>query len=384
MTGEKTAYVVANSPHVTSPTTTRGIMLDVLVALAPATVAGVVFFGAYALFTLVLCVGCCVLFEALWCLLRKQPLTISDGSAAVTGLILGLNLPPAVPFYVPILGSLFAIVLVKMLFGGLGKNFANPAAAARVFLLLSFATVMTRYFIAPIDYGAGESFFNFNLFRYLPAGADIDAVTSATPLGKGNADLLALFLGNYAGCIGETSVLCLLLGGAYLLIRRVIDWRIPVCLLGTVALFTLVFYGKVSEIPVALLSGGVMLGALFMATDYTTSPNGRLAQVVFAVLVGFFTVFLRRFSSMPEGMSFAILLGNVVAPYLDQLMVPRPFGYVPKRRRKKKEEATAADRSAKKRLHGAKRNLRGAETLPAPELRGAEPPRSTDEEGKRI
>ena len=337
---ENPSLIVGSSPHVTAPRTTRGIMIDVLIALAPATVAGVVFFGAYALFQVLLCVGCSVLFEFLWNLLRKRPQTVDDCSAAVTGLILALNLPPAAPFYVGILGSFFAIWLVKMLFGGLGKNFANPAATARVFLLLSFTTVMTRYFIAPIDYAAGESWFNFRLFTYLPAnleGSVIDGFTSATPLAS-KTGLLQLFLGNTAGSLGETSALCLLLGGAYLMIRRVIDWKIPLCLLASVAVFTLIFQGNFAAVPYALLSGGVMLGAIFMATDYSSSPNGRLAQVIYAVLIGFFTVFLRECSSMPEGMSFAILLGNVVAPLLDKYLVPKPFGAVRKKRSKKQKE----------------------------------------------
>ena len=339
MSEEKKTLIVSSSPHVTSPTNTRGIMIDVLIALAPAAVAGTVFFGAYALWNLFLSVGFCLLFEFLWCVLRKQPITLADGSAAVTGLLLGLNLPPAAPFYIPLVGSLFAIVIVKMLFGGLGKNFANPACAARVLLLLSFATVMTRCYIAPVDYAAGESFFNFGLFRLLPANADLDGVTSATPLGGASANLLQLFLGNTAGCIGETSALCILLGGIYLVIRRVIRWQIPVTIFASVALFTLIFTGDLSAVLPAMLSGGVMLGSVFMATDYVTSPDGRLAQVLFAVLIGFFTVFLRTYSSMPEGMSFAILLGNIAAPLLDRLLVPKPFGSVRRsRKRGRKEE----------------------------------------------
>lgn len=338
---EDVKRIVGSSPHIASPATTRGIMTDVLIALVPAAVAGVVFFGAYALFNILLCVGCCILFEFLWNLARKTPQTVGDCSAAVTGLILGLNLPPAAPFYVGILGSFFAIWLVKMLFGGLGKNFANPAATARVFLLLSFTTVMTRYFISPIDYAAGESWFNFNLFTYLPANLDgsvIDGFTHATPLAE-RTGLLNLFLGNTGGSIGETSAMCLILGGVYLCIRRVIDWKIPVCVLASVALFTLIFSGDFTEVPYALLSGGVMLGAIFMATDYSSSPNGRLAQVIYAVLIGFFTVFLREFSSMPEGMSFAILLGNIVAPLLDKFLLPKPFGSVKKKREKRPPRA---------------------------------------------
>ena len=310
--------MMSSSPHITATHSTRSIMRDVLIALAPALAAGIYFFGLRSLVVVLLSVASCMLSELLFTALRKKPRTLSDLSAAVTGVILGLNLSPLVPFYVPVFGGVFAMLIVKMPFGGLGKNFANPAAAARVFLLLSFSTAMGR-FMNPVDWtGAGAIFTGMG-------GAD--AVTGATPLVTGDASYLNLFLGNVGGCIGETSALALLLGGLYLLIRRVIHWRVPVLVLLSGAVFSALFAWDLSASLYTVLSGGFMLGAIFMATDYATSPNTVWGSVIYAVFIGFVAVLLRSFTNMPEGISFAILLGNLITPLLDKYIYPRPFGY---------------------------------------------------------
>lgn len=324
--------MVSASPHIASGESTSIIMRDVVFALMPALFCGVYFFGLYALLLVLLSVGSCVLFEFLFCKIRGIPGTVSDWSAVVTGLLLGLNLPPAVPVYVPIVGGLFAIVVVKMLFGGLGRNFANPAITARVFLIMAWPSLMVK-FVAPIDYSQGFSAF-FNLFG--SAFDPSDVVTSATPLGGASADLLSMFLGHTAGCIGETSALALLLGGIYLTVRRIIDWRIPVLVLGSAAVMALIFGGFGGILP-ALLSGGLMLGSVFMATDYATSPNTTVGTVVYAVFIGVMTIILREYSNYPEGMSFAILLGNLIVPLLDKFVIPKPFGY--RKEGKAKKEA---------------------------------------------
>ncbi len=306
------------SPHVRRGVTTGNLMVDVLIALAPATIFGIVAFGWRALVILLLATGTAVLTEFLTEKILKRPVTVSDCSAAVTGLLLGLNLPSTVPFYVPIVGSVFAIVVVKQLFGGIGKNVMNPALSARVFLMLAWTKQMTTFVPA---------------FSWLSTGAD--AVASATPLaslkdGLSGGSVLDLFLGNCGGCIGEVSALCILVGGLYLLIRRVIGWQIPVSFLGTVALLTLIFHkGDLSAVTFmasSLFSGGLMLGAFFMATDYVTSPVTSWGRVIYGIGCGALVVFLRFFSSYPEGTSFAILIMNALVWYIELLTKPRVYG----------------------------------------------------------
>lgn len=345
-------YYVSVSPHITAKPTTKSIMLEVCIALIPATVAAVFYFGFYSLFIVGLSIASTVFGEFIFNLIRKKPQTIKDCSAILTGLLLGLNLPVTVPFYVPIIGGLFAIIIVKMLFGGIGKNFANPAITARIFLVLAWASVMTR-FVAPIDWsnGFGEGFKYFSCILN-GGGAEIDALTSATPLGviKGaessavnglltNSDfsLLDMFLGNTGGTIGETSALALLIGGIYLGIRKIIDWKIPVVYISTVALFSLIF-GGVSYILPAILGGGLMLGAIFMATDYSTNPNTALGVIIFAFGCGFLTAVIRFFGGYPEGVSFAILLMNVVTPLINKYIKPIPFGFSKATKEKMKKE----------------------------------------------
>ncbi len=320
---EITAYKVSASPHKTGNDTTRRMMLDVLIALLPCLVAGVVFYGLWSLLLVAVCMVTCFASEQLFNLVRKKPFTF-DLSALVTGLILGLNLPPRAPWYIPIIGGVFAIVLVKMLFGGLGKNFANPAATARVFLLLAYSGVMTSWIGADVS-------------GNILAG---DVATSATYLGGGTAALadsflgvrgywawvLQLFLGYTGGSIGETCSLAILLGFIYLTVRRVIDWRIPLSYLLTAAVMTLICYGDAYEILLQLLSGGMLFGAVFMATDYATSPKWRYNRILYGVGLGIITMLIRAFGTYPEGTSLAILIMNLLVPLMDKYILPVRFG----------------------------------------------------------
>lgn len=303
---------VTPSPHIKHTDTTARVMLHVLIALMPAFIWGIVVFGWNAAIMPLVAVGASVLFEYLVQKLLRKPVTVGDLSAAVTGLLLGLNLPASDSYFLPVVGAAFAIVVVKQLFGGIGKNFVNPALAARVFLFLSWPDKMAAY-PAPFDRTV------------------VDVVSSATPRATGSADLLDLFLGRCGGSIGEISALLLLIGGAYLLICRVISWHIPVTYLGTVALITLVFpqgggFFAPSFMAFELLSGGLLLGAFFMATDYVTSPVTAKGRIIFGVGCGLLTVFFRYFGAYPEGVSFAILVMNCLVYYIDRLTRPRVFG----------------------------------------------------------
>ncbi|MBE6769907.1 MAG: RnfABCDGE type electron transport complex subunit D [Ruminococcaceae bacterium] len=295
--------IVSSSPHIRNDVSTRDIMLDVIIALAPATVYGVILFGLSAALLIVSCVLAAVLSEFLWCLIMKKPHTIGDLSAVVTGLILALNLPPRLPVWMGIIGSAIAIIVVKEMFGGLGQNFANPAITARIILLVSFPAAMTTFY---------------------PPFSDV--VSSATPLAAEPATytLRELFLGTHAGSIGETSALMLLIGFAYLLVRRIISPVIPLCFIGTAALFTLCLGGN----PLTcILSGGLLLGAIFMATDYVTTPKTPWGMAVFGVGCGILTVIIREFASLPEGVSYSILIMNILTPHINRLPSFKPFGW---------------------------------------------------------
>lgn len=305
---------VTSSPHVFSKTTTTKIMLDVLIALLPATIASIIFFGVNALLIILTCTICSVLFEFLFQKLCKRPVTINDLSAAVTGLLLALNLP-AVAYkdiwWPCVVGSLVAVVVVKGLFGGIGKNFANPAITARIILLLAFSSVGNAVF---------------------PVLSDV--TSGATPLGVlGGSEgtlpsLLNMFLGNRGGALGETSALALLIGGIYLLYRRVITWHAPVAFIGTVFVLTFLVKLDVEYALYQMLSGGLFIGAIFMATDYVTTPSRPLGRLVFGIGCGLVTVAIRVWGSYPEGVSFSILLMNILSPYIDKLTTKRPFGGV--------------------------------------------------------
>ena len=294
------------SPHIHSGRSTAGIMRDVLIALLPAAVAGTVIFGAKALLPIVLCVGCCVGFEALFNLLTKREQTVGDLSAAVTGLLLALNLPVNVPLWQCAVGSLFAILLVKCLFGGMGKNLVNPAITARVFMLVAFNSMAVSAF---------------------PVNPAADAVAGATPLAAEKMpSLLTMFLGNYGGSIGETCTAALLLGGIYLLVRRIITWHIPAVFIGTVFVFSLFTTGfDVTSALALTMAGGVFIGAIFMATDYVTSPSTPWGKVLFGLGAGLLTCLIRYYGVYPEGVSFAILMMNILTPYIDRLTRHKVF-----------------------------------------------------------
>ena len=290
------------SPHIHSGRSTAGIMLDVLIALLPATVAGIVIFGHLAILPVVVCVASCVLFEALFNLVTKKKQTIGDLSAAVTGLLLALNLPANVPVWQCVVGSLFAIVVVKCFFGGIGNNLVNPAITARVFMLVAFESMAV-------------------------SASPVDAVASATPLAAEKMpSLMTLFLGNYGGAIGETCTLALLIGFVYLLCRRVITWHIPGIFIGTVFVFSLFMEGFDAIAALScVMAGSVFIGAIFMATDYVTSPSTSWGKVIFGVGAGLLTCLIRYFGIYPEGVSFAILFMNILTPYIDRWTRHRVF-----------------------------------------------------------
>ena len=296
------SQIVAASPHVTTKNSTAVIMRDVLIALLPAVIAGCVVFGLRALLVVAVTTAACVFFEWGFEKLCHTPSTISDLSAAVTGVLLAMNLPVSIPLWQAVFGALVAIVAVKGLFGGIGKNFANPAITARIVMFLAFSKTMTAW-VFP------------------------DAVSSATPLAMmangESVDYLTLLLGNHGGCLGETSALALLIGFAYLLIRGVISWHTPVCFVGTVFVMSLILgQDAVGQI----LSGGLMLGAIFMATDYSTTPSTNLGRVLFGIGAGLLTVLIRFYGAYAEGVSFAILFMNILTPYLSKWTETKPVG----------------------------------------------------------
>ncbi len=296
------------SPHIHSGQSTAGIMRDVLISLLPATIAGTVIFGLRSLLVVAICVAACVGFEALFNFIIKKDQTIGDLSAAVTGLLLALNLPANIPLWQCVVGALFAIVVVKCLFGGIGCNPVNPAITARVFMLIAFGSMTVQAFPTVVD-----------------------AVSSATPLSLGEGakmpSLLDLFLGLNGGAIGETCVLALVLGFIYLLVRRVITWHIPVAYIGTV--FVCSFFMEGMDFAGALamiLSGGLFIGAIFMATDYVTSPATAAGKLIFGLGAGLITFVIRYFGVYPEGVSFAILFMNILTPYIDSWTRHKVFG----------------------------------------------------------
>lgn len=300
-----TQLTLSVSPHIHSGRTTRRIMLDVLIALLPATVAGVVIFGLTSLIVIASCVVGCVGFEALFYAIRKKPIPVGDLSAAVTGLLLALNLPANTPWWQCLIGALFAMVVVKGLFGGLGANPVNPAITARVFMLVAFATLAKPAFPTIVD-----------------------TVSSATPLASETpTSLTDLLLGLHGGAIGETCAVALLLGGIYLLCRRVITWHIPVAFIGTVLIASFFMEGMdLTAALAAVLSGGLLIGAIFMATDYVTSPATPWGKIIFGLGAGLITFLIRYFGVYPEGVSFAILFMNIITPYISSWTKRKVFG----------------------------------------------------------
>lgn len=305
------------SPHITAPISTTSVMANVIGALVPAAAVGVYVFGIQALWLMLATVAACVAGEAFCCWASGRRQTIGDLSAVVTGLLLAFNLPVSAPLWLGVVGGLFAIIIVKFLFGGIGQNIVNPALAARAALLASWPTYMTAF--------------------------TLDGVSTATPLGMLHGggtyaaanmpSLTQLFLGNVAGCLGETSALALLLGGLYLIWRGVISWRVPVIYLATVALLTtLIGRGELlsGKGLYEILAGGMMLGAFFMATDYTTCPIAPKGQIIFALGCGFLTSIIRLYGGYAEGVSYSILIMNLFTPLIDKVTKPKIFGEVKK------------------------------------------------------
>ena len=310
---------VSSSPHIRSSVTTSSIMRDVCMALIPSLIAGVFFFGYRAALVTLLAVIFCVGFEFLWQKILKKEVTISDGTALVTGMLLAFNLPVTAPWWMVLIGSFVAIIIAKQFYGGTGNNFVNPALAGRAFLLASWPVLMTNW-IQPFD-----------------------AVSGATPLAilkNPEAGVLPelsdMFFGNIAGCIGETSALALIIGGIYLVARRVINIRIPFAYILTVAILAFIFpsvgLSSTDSMLYNILGGGLMLGAIFMATDYVTSPITRSGQVIMGIGCGILTFVIRRFGGYPEGVSYSILLMNVATPLIDRWTTPKVFGSVKERR----------------------------------------------------
>ena len=307
---------VSSPPHIYGSDTIQKRMRDVLIALSPACILGFYYYGNDAFVTTAACIISAVVAEYLYMKITRKKTTIHDYSAAITGLLLAFNLPPHVPLWIPIIGSVFAIIAVKQLFGGLGSNFINPALAGRAFLLASFPVYMTTWTVSP------------------------DAVSGATYLAivKENpafvpqfSDYMALLFGKVGGCIGETSAVALIAGGLYLIVRRVINWRIPVFYIGSFAVFAFIF-GRTGffsgDILFEVLNGGLMMGAFFMATDYATSPITPKGKVIMGIGCGFLTVMIRFYGGYPEGVSYAILIMNLFVPLIDKYVRPRIFGKV--------------------------------------------------------
>lgn len=309
-------FKVSSNPHIRSKDTTARIMQYVVIALLPTTIFGVFHFGLHALFQVLITVATTVLTEYIYDRCMHKKISIGDFSAAVTGLLLALNLPPSAPLWIGVIGGVFAIIVVKMLFGGLGQNFMNPALGARCFLMISFTSIMT----------------NFNC----------DAYTGATPLaviktGESTPELLDMIVGRTAGTIGETSMIALLIGAIFLLVMKVIDLRVPGTYILSFVVFILLFSGRgldINYILSQLAGGGLMLGAFFMATDYVTRPVTKNGQYVFGVFLGIMTGIFRIFGPSAEGVSYAIILGNLLVPLIERFTKPTAFG-----KKKVKKEA---------------------------------------------
>ena len=299
--------ILSVSPHIRSNITTRRIMLDVVISLLPAAIAGTLIFGVRSLAVIAVCVASAIISEYLFNKAAKKPNTITDLSAVVTGLLLSLNLPANTPLWQAAVGAAFAIIFVKCVFGGIGQNFANPAITARIFMLVAFGSMSSAAF-----------------------PKNIDAVSGATPLAVlqngGDVKITDLLLGTRGGAIGETCTVALIIGGLYLIFRRVISWHTPVIFVATVFLFTFAVKGDAFTALEYTLSGGLFIGAIFMATDYATTPVTKWGKVIFGIGAGLLTVLIRLWGVYPEGVSFAILLMNILTPYIDKWTAKKPFG----------------------------------------------------------
>lgn len=321
---------VSVSPHIKDNTNTTTIMRDVLIALVPALIASYLIFGVRALVVTAVCIAFSIGGEWVFEKIVKKPSTIGDLSAVVTGVLLAFNLPVGIPLWQAAFGSLVAIIVVKQLFGGVGQNFANPAITARIIMLIAFSGTMTTWVTPEVPEFLSKLI--PGLTGAVPNGAD--AVSSATTLAtlKKGGDALPsitnMILGFRGGCLGETSAIALVIGGIYLLIRRVISWHTPVAFIGTVFLFTLLVGGSLENSVYQLLSGGLIIGAFFMATDYSTTPNTNWGRIIFGLGCGLITVLIRIWGSYPEGVSFSILLMNILTPYISNFTRKKPLGGV--------------------------------------------------------
>lgn len=329
---------VTSSPHLRSPETTTGIMLDVIIALIPSLVAAICIFGWRSLLVTCVTVGTCVLSEFIARKVMRRDNTISDLSAVVTGILLAFNLPVTIPLWMAAIGSVVAIVVVKQFFGGIGCNFINPALVGRIVLMMSFPTAMGSWAV-PLAWRSGSVVTGatpmVQLSTVLESGVSTDALNAA-----GLPSLTEMLLGVRGGSLGEVCALTLILGGLYLMIRRVITPVIPLCYTGTVAVIMLIASGgNLTFTAYELLGGGLLLGAIFMATDYTTSPMTRKGKIIYAIGCGLITGLIRLFGNMPEGVSFSIILMNILVPHIEKLTAPRPFGRRKKREKKKAKGA---------------------------------------------
>jgi electron transport complex protein RnfD len=316
-------FIVSTSPHISTSYGIQKIMLNVLIALIPAAATAVYVFGLRAFVIMALSVLSAVLFEHLWCLIIKKETTIGDLSACITGLLLAMTIPVSVPLFIPVAGSFFAIVVAKCLFGGLGNNFINPALAGRAFLLASYSVPLTTW-TKPLSTP-----------RVFGFGIPLDAITAATPLnifkttGEISANYLDLFFGNIGGSLGEVSALAILLGFIYLLLKKIIKPYITLSFILTVGIAGFIFGGNglfTGDFLFSILSGGVILGGVFMLTDYTTSPATKWGNVTAGIIAGLVTAFIRVKGGLPEGVCYSILFVNILAPQLDKLFVPKKFG----------------------------------------------------------
>lgn len=322
-------YILSSSPHTHAHSSVSRIMLDVIIALLPATAMGIYFFGMPAVWTIATCVSSCVVTEALCRMAMKRESTIGDLSAVVTGLLLALNLPAGIPLWMAVLGSVFAIGISKQVFGGIGMNPFNPALAARAFMLISFTGPMTTW-LKPFWWRTPDAATTATPLASMKTMFTAEATASASPqelCASGTCDLADIWnmaIGNIPGCIGEVSAIALAIGAIYLLVRKVITWHIPVSFIATVYIYSLIAGGAPAMAQV--LTGGVMIGACFMATDYVTSPTTGKGKFVFGVGCGLLCMLIRQFGSYPEGCSFAILIMNSLCPLINRWTQPKPFG----------------------------------------------------------
>ncbi len=306
--------IVSSSPHITTPVKTKNIMLDVIIALVPALVMSIYYFGVRAAIVTIITVASCVISEYVCRKVMKREQTIGDLSAVVTGLLLAFNLPSSVPVYVPVIGGVIAIVMGKQMFGGIGQNFVNPALLARIILMNSFPVLMTTWYPSG-NFGA-DTTATASPLGVLAAGGDV----------LGQYSYMDMFLGNTPGCLGETCAIALIIGGIYLIYKQVISAIIPVTYIATVFVLTLIMPGQ--DPVMHILSGGLMIGAIFMATDYVTSPLTNKGKVIYALCAGIITVLIRVFASLPEGVSYSIVLMNIIVPLIERVTTPAPFGTV--------------------------------------------------------